>query len=330
MTKICDAVFEGGGMRGIGFVGAAHKFEQMGYTFRRVAGSSAGAIVASLIAAGYTAEEMRIELSKVDFNKFKQTSHFHKLGLIGAAIGAAKNFGLYNAEAFENWLAGLLARKNVYTFSDVKGGLKLIASNVTDQKVLVLPNDLANFGIDPNTFSVAAAVRMSMSIPVFYEPYELIDKDGAVHYIVDGGLLSNYPIWIFDDGTKKLDVPVFGFRFRKSPGQIRTKKANLISYVRQIVATAIESGDDDIQTVMRGDPQRTVFIGIDVGSTKVGITDFHLPSDIVQGMYDNGVKAADHFLKNWDFKKWQHEYRYNPNSLYQRFKKFRGQGGLVP
>ena len=63
MKKRCDAVFEGGGVRGIGLVGAVYQMERSGYTFGNVAGSSAGAIIASLLAAGYTGEEIYEEMA---------------------------------------------------------------------------------------------------------------------------------------------------------------------------------------------------------------------------------------------------------------------------
>ncbi len=54
----CDLVFEGGGAKGMVFVGALTEFEQQGLRPRRVVGTSAGAITATLLAAGYTANEM--------------------------------------------------------------------------------------------------------------------------------------------------------------------------------------------------------------------------------------------------------------------------------
>lgn len=69
----CNGVLEGGGVKGIGHVGAVHALEQAGYRFERVAGSSAGAIVAALIAADYHGEEMAQLMKSHDYMKFKQT-----------------------------------------------------------------------------------------------------------------------------------------------------------------------------------------------------------------------------------------------------------------
>ena len=54
-----DAVFEGGGVKGIALVGAAAVVEAAGYRFNNLAGTSAGAIVAALLGAGYTAAELQ-------------------------------------------------------------------------------------------------------------------------------------------------------------------------------------------------------------------------------------------------------------------------------
>ncbi len=57
-----DGVFEGGGVKGIALVGAVSVVEEAGYSFVNLAGTSAGAIVATLLAAGYTAGELKTVL----------------------------------------------------------------------------------------------------------------------------------------------------------------------------------------------------------------------------------------------------------------------------
>jgi NTE family protein len=310
MNKFCDAVFEGGGVRGIGYVGAVQKFEQAGYKFRNVAGSSAGAIVASLIAAGFTASEMYDELSKINFESFKEAPSWRGFGALGNFFNSMKNFGLYKVSAFESWLDGLLAKKNVRTFADLYGRLRVTATDVTEERIIVLPDDLRDFGIDPNTFKVSTAVRMSMSIPVFYEPYELTDRNGHIHYIIDGGVLSNYPIWILDTG-KNLEVPVFSFRFIHHPGQIKSTKANIITYLKQIVTTVIENKGTEMNSIIHGDAERTVSIDTNANGKNIGITDFGITDDQVTALYLNGNNAAEKFLGTWDFNSWAKQFRKN-------------------
>ena len=312
MEKFCDAVFEGGGVRGIGYVGAIAHFEKMGYQFRNIAGASAGAIVASLLAAGYTADEMRAELEHINFEKLKQPyfkTNILGIGALGALINTTKNFGMYNADNFEAWLHELLARKGVYTFEHLHGRLQLVATDVTDENTIVLPRDLGKYGIVGEKFSVATAVRMSMSIPAFYSPYELTDRNGNIHYIVDGGMLANYPIWCLDGGGSVPDIPVFGFRFIHYAGQIKSKKPSVITYAKQILTTLIEANDHSIKYMIRGDEQRTIYIDTMIDGKNIGITDFAITHPQVLRLYENGMKSAEQFLASWDFKNWCNVHR---------------------
>src|SRR5205814_10118972 len=83
--------------------------------------------------------------------------------------------------------------------------LKLIAVDVTKRRLLVLPDDLVFYRepgsptmIDRDHFKISRAARMSMSIPYFFDPIRLEDSDGGTSLIVDGGTLSNFPVWLFD------------------------------------------------------------------------------------------------------------------------------------
>ena len=69
--QMINAVFEGGGVKGVGLVGAVSVTEEMGYQFGNVAGTSAGAIISTLIAAGYSAKELKTILDELDYNQFK-------------------------------------------------------------------------------------------------------------------------------------------------------------------------------------------------------------------------------------------------------------------
>jgi NTE family protein len=70
MTEVYG-VFEGGGVRGTALVGAVAAAEEQQITYRAVAGTSAGSIVASFIAAGYETDQMRTVLTETDFKQFQ-------------------------------------------------------------------------------------------------------------------------------------------------------------------------------------------------------------------------------------------------------------------
>ncbi|MFZ2538773.1 MAG: patatin-like phospholipase family protein [Oscillospiraceae bacterium] len=328
MNLKCNAAFEGGGVRGIGHVGAACVIEKAGYQFMNLTGSSAGAIVASLLSVGYTGEEIKEEMKTLDYLKFKQKDLLDHFGTTGKLFSILFEFGIYNADYFEKWLNNLLLKKGKLTFGDIKIDnpvcekliykLQVTASDLTDKKLLVLPGDLRDFGIDPDKYSIAKAVRMSMSIPIFYEPFRLKDKAGLEHFIVDGGLLSNYPIWILDDATINPKYPTFGFKFIEDSADKpiiteSTPKMDIVDYIKSIVSTALDSYDNQHISILKGDFQRTIPIPTTIKRyskyKNISSTDFSIDKLESTALFNNGVRAAEKFLNSWDFEKWKKVYR---------------------
>lgn len=101
MALKTDAVFEGGGVKGIGLVGAVYEIENAKYEFENIAGTSAGAIVASLLAAGYKSEEIKAELERLNYNDFKDEGLLDKLGVIGKGLSIGFEYGIYEGEYSE-------------------------------------------------------------------------------------------------------------------------------------------------------------------------------------------------------------------------------------
>lgn len=316
----CNGVLAGGGVKGIGHVGAIQVLEQAGYQFHRVAGSSAGAIVAALVAAGYHGDEMAELMKTLDYMKFKQTDFLDRLGAVGKALSILFHYGIYSAAYLEAWLNELLMKKHAACFGDVKAAdgsyrLQVTSVDLTAQELLVLPQDLRKFHIDIDSFPIAAAVRMSMSIPIFYEPYLLKDQHGNVHYLVDGGLLSNYPINLLDDGTKPLQIPTVGFQFCKDSDCPNTVKPcnTIIDYVKLIISTLLDAYDNDQIEKAKGDRDRSIRISsaitINGDKKNISTTDFDITEAESEALYQNGRQAAQQFLKNWNFNEWKRKYR---------------------
>ena len=157
--KRCNAVFEGGGVRGIGHVGAACGMEYAGYEFVNLAGSSAGAIVAALLAAGYTCRELKEEMEALDYTKFRGKDFADRFGMAGKAVSLCLNLGIYHTDYLESWIGGLLKQKNMSSFGDIgQTGrmLKITASDLTDRRLIILPDAAAEFGTDPEKLSIAS------------------------------------------------------------------------------------------------------------------------------------------------------------------------------
>ncbi|MEJ2429994.1 MAG: patatin-like phospholipase family protein [Deltaproteobacteria bacterium] len=327
MQNKADAVFEGGGVKGIGLVGAVSEIEKAGYEFENLAGTSAGAIVASLLAVGYSAAELKQELEKLDYNDFKDEGLLDKFGFVGKGLSIGFEYGIYEGEFFEDWLERLLSAKGKRIFGDIRTEyeeeryrykFQAIAADITDRKLLVLPGDLKLFGINPDEFSISRAVRMSMSIPFFFEPVGLRDTSGRKHFIVDGGLLSNYPVWLLDDGTEDPSWPTFGFKLME-PDKRQLKEArrnpinNPISFLKAIVGTMLDAHDSYHISKSKGDFDRTIgiptVITLNGMDKEIGTTDFGITQKESQALYDNGVEVAKEFLATWNFAEWKKKYR---------------------
>ena len=311
-----NAVFEGGGVKGIGLVGAIAETEQQGYRFERVAGTSAGAIVAALLAAGYSAREMKALLSNLDYEKFRDTGLLDQLPVVGPALSILLEMGLYEGDFFESWLREHLAAKNIYTFGDListgdkneemhnRYRLQVIATDISRGRLLVLPRDAVAFGLHPDELEVARAVRMSASLPFFFEPVVLQNPaTGESSYIVDGGLLSNFPVWLFDQHSADELIPTIGYKLVEpgdgAPHPIRGP----LSLISAMITTMLEA--HDARYIQTRDFARIVAIP----TLGVRTTDFSLGRKQSDSLYRSGRRAAGKFFGGWDFNDWKRKYR---------------------
>jgi NTE family protein len=119
-----DLVLEGGGVKGIGLVGAVLALDSAGYQVTRVAGTSAGAIVASIIAALVAKNEplskLHDILTTVSYPDFKKNRGLRgKLGAVGSAEGLLLHMGLYDGDYLIEWLGNILDGIGVSHFSDL-------------------------------------------------------------------------------------------------------------------------------------------------------------------------------------------------------------------
>jgi predicted acylesterase/phospholipase RssA len=95
-----DGVFEGGGVKGIGLVGALAYLEDQGYEPVNLAGTSAGAIVAALRAAGYSGHDLKQTLMGMDLRKFTDPTIVGRLPVAGPIISLMRRLGIYKGDYF--------------------------------------------------------------------------------------------------------------------------------------------------------------------------------------------------------------------------------------
>jgi NTE family protein len=326
--NLMDLVFEGGGVKGIGLGGAYAALEDRGLKPNNVAGTSAGAITAALVAAGYSAPELKDIVFHMPFTKFKDVGGISRVPFFGGPLNVLKDLGIYEGKFFHEWISGLLAKKNVKVFGDLvnedisdpkyRHKLRVIASDVTHRRMLILPDDAPHLGIEPDEMLVADAVRMSMSIPIFFEPVEIRGGDEAEHEhtIVDGGMLSNFPVWLFDCPPGQTPRwPTFGLMLvepepRTAIGHrlaheddAEIEHGSLIDFAKGLALTMMAAHDRmylDEATFART---------IAIPTLGVGTTEFEITPDRVEALYQSGHDAAVKFLDGFDFQKYIATYR---------------------
>jgi NTE family protein len=320
-----DLVLEGGGVKGIGLVGAYERLTEAGYTIHRIAGTSAGAIVGALIAADMPIDRLRQVMREVDYGRFEDRGFVDHLGLVGKGLSLLFEKGIYEGRYLHEWLDGLLTDLGKRTFGDLRiedpaGSLPperayrlvVMASDVTRGRLARLPWDYPLYGLNPDDQLVADAVRASMSIPFFYEPlrFKARGADGApvVSYMVDGGMLSNFPVEVFDrtDGRPPR-WPTFGIKLSakpRGPELMKFRIRGTFDLARAMVGTMTNFHDQmhiDDESVLA----RTMFV--DTGTVKA--TDFDIDEAMQDTLYKHGRLAATKFLRTWDFDEYVARFR---------------------
>jgi NTE family protein len=366
-----DGVFRGGGVKGLALAGALLGFaqhpKQPVHKWVNVAGASAGAIIASYLACGHDAEDMVDLLKETPFGEFAD----FPLGseIIGGVENLLVRHGLAHGEKFRSWFSNTLEGA---TFAKTKTPdgkdyrLKLVACDVVNRRLLILPDDLPRYRlpgkketIDPDSFEIADAARMSMSIPYFFEPIQLVldqvlvddpgdtgcpqgkpadrldvreanddmnaqgrkpatfsemkEDDLGTALIVDGGTLSNFPVWIFDvdpstSGSTGPHRPTFGFTLKGGKGvgagfnHIADHLPFIFKFGFDIFHTAQEAWD----TRFVSHSTRVRTLAVDAGD--VGTTEFNLSQERQKMLVDNGVQAATEFLDHFDLEKYENTY----------------------
>ena len=320
-----DLVCEGGGVKGIGLAGAYSVLEEQGHEPQNVAGTSAGAITAALIAAGYTSAELREITFGIDYRRFEDRSWQHRVPFVGKPLSVLMKNGIYKGDEFLRWMSGLLADKGIRTFADLRtdsddpkysSRLQVIASDLSSRRLLVLPRDAGVLGQDPDELNVALAIRMSMSIPIFFRPVRITDKTGQDHVIVDGGMLSNFPVWLFDcEDDEDPEWPTFGLLLvepdPKTPIAARIPKPKraplgargLTQLFSGLFHTMVEAHDR--MYIEKAQFART----IPIPTLGVRTTQFDLSRGRAEELYDSGRGAAEKFLATWDFGAYLAEFR---------------------
>ncbi len=327
-----NLVFEGGGVKGIAYVGATEVLDAKGILsgVKRVGGTSAGAINALLLGLNYTPAETKQILSQLDFRNFLDDTW----GVVRDTKRLLTEFGWYKGDFFRRWVGERIAAKvgnpdatfnDIHNQMDQQGFRELffVGTNLSTRFAEVF-----SYEHTPR-WCVADAVRISMSIPLFFAAKRSMRGD----VYVDGGLIDNYPIKMFDrekyvddkagirtppyyqdhnDALKAqgkdinpyvYNIETLGFRldsakeiavFRDQAEPDHHKIDDIFSYLSGLVTTVMETQGS--QHLHSDDWQRTIYID----TLGVGTTDFNLSDERKSALAESGRTHTEAYFAWYD------------------------------
>jgi len=296
-----DGVFSGGGIKGLAFAGALQAAAEAGYDeWGQLAGTSAGAITAMALAVGYDARGLRDTLDRFDFGRI---ADYGPLGPLELPVNLELRRGATHGKVLAAWIAQLLADapQPARTFGDLPPEkLRVVGVDLAHTRMVVFPDDVGLYvdehdePLKPAEFPIADAVRISAGFPYFFPPKQLRDgRTKKAGVLVDGGVASPFPIFLFD--RPQPAHPTWGFRLYagKAPEQPSyTSISGLlwpIDMLKAIVDTSTNALDKFEEKQYH---PRT----ISLPTGDIGTLDFALTDQQKQELYDLGYQAAKQFF----------------------------------
>ena len=253
-------IFGGGAIRGVSYIGAIQALNELNIAIGTLAGSSVGAIFASLLAVGYNSDEIEEMFLKVNFDLFRDI-HF----------GFGKSFALSKGEVFLEWVREMLERK-FYGTDYKKGENPTVKFKDLDKNLVIITTDLTNFSCrefskaETPDFEVATAVRISSSMPglmttIKYENSEL----------VDGDLQKSWPLWKLSKTLSNSKDRILEFRLE---GDYDKNGKNAIDYLNTVFSCVTSVATKNIVETY-GNCDKYDYVTINTGDAL--IVDFNAP-----------------------------------------------------
>lgn len=319
-----NLVMEGGGVRGIAYAGAIEVLEQKGIlvNIENVGGSSAGAIAGLLVALNYSSMEIDSILDPLRIQEFNDGKF-----LFGKIKRVKKQFGLFKGDKIQSWLSDLIAAKTGkpdLTFLQLHElhlknknfkDLYCTGTNITQQRTEVF-----SWKTMPD-MKLSTGVHISSCIPFYFVPVAIdsagneVDtkKDSTFNLFVDGGMLANYPISLFDSSDSGVN-PLTAEKVFYNPETLGLKleREEQVKYFNEkntaiapysihsmkgytvAVMNLIMEGLNRKSYHLKNERDRTIYISYGDLSGRLR----KMSSKDKKLLHENGVKAAKDFFEN--------------------------------
>ncbi len=305
-----DGVFSGGGIKGLAFAGALKATEEAGYDrWHELAGTSAGAITAMALAAGYNAETLNASLEAFDFGRI--ADYGTRIPLVGEIENLLLHRSLVRGDALTEWIQTLLRESDDVaedaTFGQLEAAtgrrLIVVGTDLAHGRIVTFPDEVALYRddqdepLEPAAFPVAKAVRISAGYPYFFPPIGgMWDRQtGREAVFVDGGVGSSLPLYVFDKPEPQ--HPTWGFHLHGGRDASETQPAEhkiggptwSLEMLEAVLDTAMNALD---KFELHRFPGRVIPIPTGAVST----LNFNLTKTEKEELYNSGFDAAEGFF----------------------------------
>lgn len=304
---------EGGGIRGIAYAGAWQALEEQGLDtgIREVAGTSVGAIAGCLISIGCNAADMRHIMATLRVQDFNDGRWF----FAGGQQRLRKKFGWYRGEALERWMGAQIKARTGSEHTTFRQLAALAARDPAFRNLYITATDLS--AQKSVVFSAATvpdmelktAVRASMSVPLYFEAvlldsagrrYDRVKDCPSCHVCVDGGLLLNYPLGLFDSvnaqGQPVINPAAIGFKLERAEqiGISDGVAPYAIQNLRQYIAAFYNLGMEGLNGRMLREHERPRTVYISTGNVAPRVR--KISGETRNLLFNNGYEAAKQFV----------------------------------
>lgn len=314
------AILDGGGVKGAALTGCLQAATDFGVEFQGYAGTSAGSLVALFAAIGYKPNEIRDIMTKElnlseflddngsDFEELKEfwkylTSRevtlfnapklYRRYKKVSKVLQKmSDDFGLYSGKYLEEFLK----QKICFRFPNLKEEpditffhldqhkcmpIKILASDIATQSPAIFSSDDSQYGN-----SVIMAVRASTSYPFLFRPVTMHKK-----HLVDGGLSSNLPVFLFEHERRSNNLPVIAFDLVTERTDVDTEYYDLAAFCADMLNTSLEASEELLRENIKG--LHHIIIPI---SRKIGTTDFGITPEDKENLYHRGYSHTSKYL----------------------------------
>lgn len=274
------AIFGGGGIRGLAYCGAYKALLEHNINLTGCAGSSIGAVFASLLSIGYDYNEIYEILSSVSFDMF-----------IDINIDFKKELAISKGKIFLDWMREKIEKK-FYGDSYKKGEMPPVRFGDVKQKFIIYSVDLTNMkfkefsNIKTPDFEIARAVRASVSMPGLFTPLELDNN-----LIVDGDLLKSTPLWRVTGSIKNCPERILEFRLEDN--ETPKKVENSLEYLNRVYNAICGFATDYIIDLYN---EKDKFDYIKINTQDISVVDFLIPKEKKQELFNTGYNRTNNYL----------------------------------